>query len=112
MPARGRDAPSASSGQALATAGKMPALQLLVVDFVVAGFAADAAVVEAVCPEADVELALAEAAVLLALAAFFNLLTLAATGFGLGRHRETLALWGRAGNVPLVTCSGFWAVKP
>jgi hypothetical protein len=81
----------------------MPALQLLIVDFVVAGFAAGAAVVEAVFPEADIELSLAKTAVFIALAAFFNLFALAATGLGLGRHRETLALWGRAGNVPLVT---------
>jgi hypothetical protein len=81
----------------------MPALQLLIVDFVVAGFAAGAAVVEAVFPEADIELSLAKTAVFIALAAFFNLFALATTGLGLGRHRETLAPRGRAGNVPLVT---------
>jgi hypothetical protein len=73
------------------------------VDFVVAGFAAGAAVVEAVFPEADIELSLAKTAVLIALAAFFNLFALAATGFGLGCHTETLAPRGRAGNIPLVT---------
>lgn len=72
-------------------------------DFVVAGFAAGAAVVEAVLPEADIELSLAEGAVLIARAAFFNLFALSATGFGLGGHTETLAPRGRAGNIPLVT---------
>jgi hypothetical protein len=81
----------------------MPALQLRVADFVVAGFAAGAAVVEAVFPEADIELSLAKAAVLITLATFFNLFALAATSFGLGCHGETLALWGQAGNIPLVT---------
>jgi len=102
--ARARRPLRQAQGKHLSTAGKMPALQLLVMDFVVAGFAAGAAVVEAVFPEADIELALAEAAVLLAFAAFFNLLALAATDFGLGRHVETLALRGQVGNIPLVTC--------
>jgi len=85
-----------------------PARSLLVVDFVVAGFAAGAAVVEAIFPEADIELSLAKGTVLVAFAAFFDLLALAATGFGLGRHGDTLALLGRAGNVPLVTWNRLW----
>jgi hypothetical protein len=90
--------------------GKLSDLDPLFGDSVVAGCAAGAAVVEAVFPEADIELSLAKTAVLVAVAAFFNLVALSATGFALGGHRETLALWGRAGNVPLVTWEKGWAL--
>lgn len=75
----------------------------LLTDLVFAGFAAGAAVVKSVFPQADIKLSLAEDAILLALTPLFNLLALAATGFGLGCHSETLTLSGEAGNVPLVT---------
>ena len=82
--ARARRPLRQAQGKHLSTAGKMPALQLLVMDFVVAGFAAGAAVVEAVFPEADIELALAEAAVLLAFAPRLGLVALGARRFGVG----------------------------
>lgn len=79
------------------------ALRLLIGDFVVAGFATGAAIVQAVIAEADVELSLTEDAVLLALATILNLLALAAADFGLGGHRKTVAPGRAWGNVPLVT---------
>lgn len=73
-------------------------------DFVVAGFAASAAVEKPVFAQPDVQLALAEDAILLAIAAFFDLLALAATDFDFsGRHEGTLALVRKATKVPLVT---------
>jgi hypothetical protein len=77
--------------------------QRLFGDLVAGGFAAGAAVVEAVFVQADVELSLAEDAVLFALAAFFDLVTLVAADFGFGGHGETLAPAMLAGKVPLVT---------
>ena len=59
-----------------------------VLDLVVAGFPAGAAVVEPVVAEADVELSLAENTVLLTFATFLDLLTLAAAGLSLGGLRQ------------------------
>ena len=75
-------------------------------DFIVAGFAASAAVEKPVFAQPDVQLALAEDAILLAIAAFFDLLALAAANFDFsGRHEGTLALVRKTENVPLVTKS-------
>jgi hypothetical protein len=75
----------------------------LVADLVFAGFAAGGAIIESIFPEADIELPLTKDAVLFTVTALFNLLALAATGFGLGRHIQTLAPAGASWNVPLVT---------
>jgi hypothetical protein len=77
----------------------------LVADLVFAGFAAGGAIIESIFPEADIELPLTKDAVLFTVTALFNLLALAATGFGLGRHIQTLAPAGASWNVPLVTKS-------
>jgi len=75
-------------------------------DFVVAGFAASAAVEKPVFAQPDIQLALAEDAILLALAALFNLLALAAANFDFsGCHEGTLAPVRETENVPLVTKS-------
>lgn len=75
-------------------------------DFVVAGFAASAAVEKPVFAQPDVQLALAEDAIFLAVAALFNLLALAAPNFNFrGRHEGTLAPVRQTENVPLVTKS-------
>jgi hypothetical protein len=60
---------------------------LLAADFVVAGFAAGIAVVQAVFAEANVNLRLAGAAILLAFAAFFGHFTLHADVFFAGSGR-------------------------
>jgi hypothetical protein len=73
-------------------------------DFVVAGFAASAAVEKPVFAQPDIQLALAEDAILLAVAALFNLLALAAANFDFsGCHEGTLAPVRKTAKVPLVT---------
>jgi len=65
---------------------------VFVCDFVVAGFAAGQAIVQAILAEADVKLCLAEAAVPFALAAVFGHFALgAAMLLGGGGHGQTLA---------------------